>query len=179
MATVTVKGYELAVVIVKDSFQRRAVQFANKIAQVLRKLGLTEDDMDIPVETLAIKRAAASASWYFEGYHLHYSYQASGRFVDNLAMVLKVIEVEVEDLLSGKKTVDEFIRDFAEDRDVKEQREEARELLGLPEDCIDVEVIDKRYKELAKKYHPDVAGGDAEKFKAINRAHKILKRELQ
>jgi len=31
---------------------------------------------------------------------------------------------------------------------------------------------------LAKETHPDMPDGDTEKFKMINRAHKILKREL-
>ena len=55
----------------------------------------------------------------------------------------------------------------------------AREVLGIDEDSIDLSQIDSKYKELAKKYHPDMPGGDANKFKQINHAHKILRRELQ
>jgi thioredoxin reductase (NADPH) len=40
-----------------------------------------------------------------------------------------------------------------------------------------IEVINKSYKLLAKQAHPDL-GGDLEKFKEINNAHKMLKREL-
>ncbi|MBS3114183.1 hypothetical protein J4448_03705 [Candidatus Woesearchaeota archaeon] len=32
---------------------------------------------------------------------------------------------------------------------------------------------------MAKKYHPDMPEGNVDKFKEINRAHKILRRELQ
>jgi len=32
---------------------------------------------------------------------------------------------------------------------------------------------------LAKKYHPDMSEENVDKFKEINRAHKILRRELQ
>ncbi|MBI1968917.1 J domain-containing protein [Candidatus Woesearchaeota archaeon] len=56
-------------------------------------------------------------------------------------------------------------------------RKEAREILGIAPDVLDMNEIDKKYKELAKKYHPDMPGGDAEMFKKINNAHKILKRE--
>jgi hypothetical protein len=31
---------------------------------------------------------------------------------------------------------------------------------------------------MAKSAHPDVSGGSTEKFKAVNGAHKMLKREL-
>jgi hypothetical protein len=178
MAKITMKGYEFEAVTVKDSFHRRAVQYQNKIISALKQLGLTEDDMDIPLEPMAIKRVPASASWYFEGYHLHMSYPSGAKYVDNLYVVMKVIELEVEQLIAGTKTPEQFILDFSEDKDVAEQRQEARKLLGLDENELDVAVIDKKYKDMAKELHPDMPNGDLAKFKAINRAHKILKREL-
>ena len=48
-----------------------------------------------------------------------------------------------------------------------------REILGLPKDC-DVESIRKRYRELARKHHPDRPGGDADRFKTIQRAYETL-----
>jgi len=42
-----------------------------------------------------------------------------------------------------------------------------------------LDLISKKYKDLAKKLHPDMETGDIDKFKAINRAHKMLKRELE
>ena len=81
-------------------------------------------------------------------------------------------------MTNKQKTVEEFIREFSEDEDVEKQRKEARETLGLEHDVVDLKIIDNVYKELAKKHHPDKGGDDSE-FKAINKAHKILKRELQ
>ena len=179
MTKLKIKGHEFDAVIARDSFHRRAVQYANKIIDNLRKIGLTEDDVDIPIEAVAMKNAPTSATWYFEGYHLHYSYAASGRFVDNLYVVLKVIEHKVNALLNEEITINEFIAEFSEDKDIKKQREEARELLGVDKDTTDLEIIDKKYKELAKQHHPDMPNGDVDRFKAINRAHKILRRELQ
>jgi DnaJ-class molecular chaperone len=48
-------------------------------------------------------------------------------------------------------------------------------VLGIPRDA-DEKQIKKAYRELARKYHPDVySGPDAdEKFKAINEAHQVL-----
>ena len=179
MAKIKIKGHEFDAIGVRDSFQRKAVQFRNKIIGTLSNIGLTEDDADIPIDTLAIKKAPAFASWYFNGYKLHYSYQGGNKFVDNLYVVFKVIELEVGELLNEKKTVDEFIREFSEDDDVEAQRKEARETLGVSHDTLDLELIDKKFKALAKEHHPDMPNGDLGKFKAINRAHKILKRELQ
>lgn len=179
MAKIKVKGHEFEAVIARDSFNRRAVQYTNKIIDTLRKIGLTEDDADIPLEAAAMKKAPASATWYFKGHRLHYSYAGSGKFVDNLYVVFRIIELEVNALLKGEKAVNDFIFEFSEDKDVKKQREEARELLGVSIDTVDLELIDKKYKELAKQHHPDTATGDTDKFKAINRAHKILRRELQ
>ena len=175
---IKIKGHEFHISPVRDSHNRRSMQIANKIMDTLKKLDLTEDDYDVPLEPMAMKKTPASVSWYFEGYNLHYTYALGGSFADNLNMVYHVLDREVSMLLEKERTVDEFIREFSEDKDVKEQRKEAREILGLAEDVMDITIIDKKFKEMAKDLHPDMPTGDHEKFKAINRAHKILRREL-
>ncbi len=47
------------------------------------------------------------------------------------------------------------------------------QILGVPENA-DEETIKKAFRELAKKYHPDRPGGDAEKFKKIVEAYRVL-----
>lgn len=178
MAPIKVKGYEFDAVSIRDSHDRRAVQIKNKIIGSLGRIGLTEDDIDVPLESGAFRFAPAGVTWYIEGHRLHYSFQ-SKKFVENLYVVSKVIELEVNALLEGTKNLDEFIRDFSEDKDVQEQRLKARELLGVSKESLDFEDIDAKYKALARKYHPDMPEGSVEKFKEINNAHKILKRELQ
>ncbi|MBS3144957.1 J domain-containing protein [Candidatus Woesearchaeota archaeon] len=179
MTHITIKGHTFTPVTARDSFGRRALQYKNNIITVLGKLGLTDDDILIDIDPVAIKNVPASATWYLEGYRMYYSYKSAKRYVDNLYIVFKVIEFEVVDLLSKKKTFEEFLSDFTEKDDVEHMRKAARETLGLAPDVIDMAVIDKRYKELAKKCHPDMPGGDTEMFKKINNAHKILKRELE
>ena len=44
---------------------------------------------------------------------------------------------------------------------------------------MDMGLINKKYKVLAKEHHPDMPMGSTEKFKEINNAHKTLKRELE
>ena len=173
-----VKGHEFPMFNVKCSSNRRALQFHNDIIKTLRKLGISEDDIEVTLETIAIKRAPASALWFMDGYRLYYSYSQANKFIDNLYVVSKVLELEVAALLNGEKTEDDFFRAFTEEEDVEKRRKDAREFLGVPEDCLDMELINKHYKQLAKEFHPDMDGGSTEKFKSLNNAHKILKREL-
>ncbi|MCA3269156.1 MAG: DnaJ domain-containing protein, partial [Thalassospira sp.] len=55
---------------------------------------------------------------------------------------------------------------------------EALQLFGIYDRC-DFTAIKVRYKELAKRYHPDAAGaakGTEEKLKSINAAYAVLKK---
>lgn len=173
-----IKGHEIKLVIAKDSFHRRAVQYMNKIFLTMKKIGVTEDYIDLPMEKVAVKTASASITWYIGGNQLHFSYRAAGRFVDNLFVVSKVLEMEIDDLLNDRKSMNDFVASYSEEGDIKKERKEARELLGVEPDNMDIDHINKQYKKLAKESHPDTPNADSEKFKAINRAHKILKREL-
>lgn len=179
MRTINAKGHEFISHPVRDSYDRRAQQFKNKIIDVLSKLGLTEDDVEIDLEPSAVKSAPAAAAWYMGGHYLHYSHNSPRKYVENLSVVLKVIELEVDALIHERKTLQEFIAEFSEEKDVEKRRKEARDILGVGHDVHDFNVIDANYKALAKKHHPDMPEGDVAKFKEINHAHKILKRELQ
>ena len=178
MVQISVKGYEFNTIVVKDSFNRRATQYQNNIITSLKRIGLTEDDIDAEFKGNAMRRGPASVSWYIGGTHLHYSYGLCDKFVENLYVVSKVIEFEVNAIVAGKKTFEDSINDFSEHHDIKKRRDAAREVLGFGDENLDPEVLDKRYKELAKEHHPDKPGGNHEKFKEINTAHKVLKREF-
>lgn len=177
MTALKVRGYELEPFNLKGSSQRKAIQLRNNIFASLKKIWVGEDDIEIPLEAVVIKKAQASVSWYMEGQHLYFSYKALS-FIENLYVVSKIIELEVTALLDERKTVNEFIAVFSEDDDVESKRKKAREVLRVSEDSLDWDEIDKKYKLLAKEHHPD-KGGSADKFKEINNAHKILKRELE
>jgi len=179
MVLIKIKGHEINAISIKDSFNRRSLKFKNNIIASLRKIGVIEEDTLIDLEPIAIKRAPASASWYVDGFRLHYSYKAGTKYVENLYVVSKLIELEVQEILEDKKTIEQFITDFTEEKEVEEERKAARELIGVDPDSLDLDLINKKYKILAKDLHPDMATGDTEKFKALNRAHKILKRELE
>ncbi len=179
MAIINIKGHEIQSVHFKDSCDRRALQISNNLIKLLGTIEVAENDIDIPMERVAMKKAPASVSWYFDNHHLHYSYSGASKFVENLAIVYKVLELEIIALIEGEKSVEDFVFEFREEQDIVEQRKLARETLGLEPGVIDLAVIDKAYKTLAKEHHPDKDTGDVLKFKEINKAHKMLKRELQ
>ena len=158
--------------------QRKIVQITRQIVSLLARVGVFEDDVDVQSERIAIKRCPAEVSFWLDHQHCHFSYHACTTFVENLWVVYKVLEAEVVRVESGDLTRDEFAYSFAEKTNVSDLRAEAREVIGVSEDCFDMSEVQKKYKLLAKKHHPDMPGGDHEVFQEINRAHKVLRKEL-
>ena len=179
MAMIKAKGNEFNLPNVKESFNRRAAQFRQSIINNLNNNELSEGYVNVTEEAYALKKAKASATWYFNGHRLYYSYNLLNTFVENMYVVMKVIELEVKKLLNKEKTMEEFVHEFKEDKEIEDKRKEARKILGLDENETDVEKINRAYKNLAKEYHPDTGNGNLDKFKDINNAHKTLKRELE
>jgi hypothetical protein len=163
---VIIKGHEIETVIVKNAHNRKALQLKNNIVMLLRNIGVNENDIDVPIENVAMKKAKASATWYHSGHRMYYSHNMQSKYVDNLHV------------LSEQKSFNDFITEFREEKDVEDKRKEARAFFGVEPDSNDLEIITKKYKALAKELHPDMPSGDIEKFKQLNIAHKILKREL-
>lgn len=178
MPQINVKGREYATIAVKDSHTRRAQQYRNSIIDKFKKAGLSEDDFDVSEENIAFKKTPAYISWYIDGRHLYYSYSQGNNYAENLYVVSKVIETELAALIAEEQTINDLIDKFAEEHDIAEARKHARETLGLTHDVMDMDVINRAYKELAKEHHPDKSTGNTESFKKINNAHKLLKREL-
>jgi len=175
---VNIKDHEFEQRTISDSHNRRALQYKNKILAYLKKFKLTEDDIDIPMEQVTWKKKQALVSWYLWDEHLFFSYNGSSKFVDNLAMVEQVIGHFVHSLGSGEITQEKFLQLFKEDHDILKQRKNAREVLGVEEDSTDFKAMHLNYNTLAKKHHPDMPTGNTERFKELNNAHKILKKEL-
>jgi len=175
---VNIKGYDFKQVVISNSYNRRALQYKNKIINYLRVFELTEDDIDIPLEKITMRKAQATVSWYMWDHHLFYSYNGSDKYVENLAMVSQVINHFITLVKDKEITADTFLELFKEETDILKRRENAREILGVGENSTDFETIHKNYKKLSKEHHPDMPNGNVEQFKKINVAHKILKKEL-
>lgn len=179
MTEVIIRNQTYHITPTRDSFNRRAVQYTNSIIEKFKSIGLTVDDVTVSEERMAIKRAPASVSWWINNSHCHFSYNKMTKYVDNLLVVLRVIERHVNELVAENISIEEFLEIFEETKDIEEQRAKAREFFELDENHIDLDIINKKYKILAKTLHPDMSTGDLEKFKELNRHHKILKRELE
>lgn len=176
MAKLSLKGYEFEDVIVKDSFNRRELAFANNIIRTLKQIGVDEDQIEVRHENLPLTKKPACVSWYHKERHHYYSYSGK-RFVDNLFIVNKIISLSVLDVIEARKSYEDFSLDFLEETNIEDKRKEAREYFGLKENFTMADV-NNAYKRLAKDLHPDMPNGDGEEFKKLNDAHKILKREL-
>ena len=175
---VRIKGKDIPFKKITGSHDRRALQCRNTIYTELHRLGVPEDDIELKTQNFCFRKAPASVTWYMGHDLLYYSYALADNYAENLQIVMKVIAVFVEEVIGERLSLRDFMKEFVEDGDIEEHRRMARETLGLEHHETDFATIDKRYKELARKHHPDM-GGDPEKFKTINRAHKILRRELQ
>ena len=173
-----IKGNEIEEPNIIGSLDRRAVQFKNHVVATLKQIGVDRDYIELELAKLMRKKAPASVSFYFNDRNLKYTYSLAPKFIENLYIIDKVLKLEVDKLVSGEITKDEFCREFSEDDDLGDQLSEARKLLEVGEDETDFEVISKQYKKLARKYHPDMSGGDHEMFQKINAAHKLIKKEL-
>ncbi len=176
---VKVKGNEIEVPVFVSSFDRRAVQIQNRIVSTLKQLGIDRDDSDVAMERNARLKASASVSWYFEGRNLKYSYSLCSKFIENLYVVDKVLKIEVGRLLDEEISLDQFQREFFEDDDLGDKLIGARKILGVEAGENDFDLISKKYKVLARKYHPDMSEGNEEMFQKINSAHKLIRKELE
>lgn len=178
MVTVKIKGQQINIIPVRASHYRRATLYKNNIFNLFKKIGLNQDYIELEVPTAAMQKLPASVSWYLDGQHLYYSYKNANNYAENLGVILKVLEIEINKLLNEQISIHDFIFEFTEEKDIEQERKKARELLNLHEDTTDMEEINKAYKKLAKSLHPDMPTGDINKFKELNKAHKVLRKEL-
>lgn len=175
---VNINGHDFEQITIRDSYYRRALQYERKILTYLKRFELTEDDVNIPIEQNAMRNVQASVAWYLDDAHLFFSYTGSSKFVENLAMVAQVIDYFSQRLIEGDIDLKQYVELFKEDYDISEKRMHAREVLGVHEDSKDFDEMNVNYRRLSKEYHPDMPTGNLDKFKEINNAHKILKKEL-
>jgi hypothetical protein len=178
MQVLKIKGHTVNFVPTRASHNRYALQYKNKLISVLEKLGTKRDSVEIEFDGFCGRTAKATVLWFFDGHRMYYEVTSQKSYVDNLFVIMKIIENEVNLVLENKKPIGEFLKEFEEDEKVHDERKNAREFFGVEHDHKDIEEINKKYKLLARDLHPDMPNGDIEKFKQLNHHHKILKREL-
>ncbi len=180
MVKLNVKGHEITLKQVKASYDRYAVMYANNIVEELKKLNISRDDIEIETNILGNKRVPAVIEFWADGHYLRFSYSLAKRFIDNLYIIKELIRMEVEEVISKRKDLIAFYHTFSENADAKDMSKDlaaAKVTLGLSENEIDIEIINKAYKKLARSHHPDL-GGDMDEFQNINKAHKLIKKSM-
>ena len=180
MTSVMVNGHDIEIKMTKAACDRKSVLFANSIIDELRKLNVSRDDVEIDVSILGSKNLPAKVEFWVEGHYLRFSYSMAKRFIDNLYVIKELIRIEVNEVLTGNKEFSEFVQMFSADSGRKEIGKElrnAKTTLGIDENENDVMIINKAYKSLAKAHHPDM-GGSIEDFQKVNKAHKLIKKEM-
>jgi hypothetical protein len=180
MVIVKIKNNSISYSPIKDSFSRRVTQFENNILRELKSIGVDLNniaDFDGPKIPFAPKKA--HIEWGLGSSNCCITVNKEKKYVDNLQLVNLCLKADVKRVHDGEISLRDFEEKYAESGDVHEKRKLAREQLGLDADCDDMEEINKAYKTLSKKHHPDMEGGCVESFKKINDAHKVLKRELE
>ena len=115
MAKLKIKGNEFEISFTNNSSSRYATLFRNKIFVSLKKIGIPQHHIKLKEEIFSIKKAGAEVHWFFNGFNCYYSYNRQERYVDNLQVISKVIDIEVDSILGERKTFEEFITDFSED----------------------------------------------------------------
>jgi hypothetical protein len=180
MSKLSVKGHEIELKITKTGYDRKAVLFVNNIVDELKKLGITRDDIEIKTNILGNKNVPATLEFWADGHYLRFSYSMAKRFIDNLYIIQELIKLEVNEVLLGNMDINEFYHRFTSEETGKEMNnklKDAKKVLGLDSSETNVDIINKAYKNLARNHHPDL-GGDLEEFKRINKAHKLIKKEM-
>lgn len=180
METLLVKGHTIKIKVTKSAYDRKAVLFANNIVESLKKLKIPRDDVSIETRIQGNKNEPAVLEFWTQGHYLRFSFSRTKRFIDNLYIIKELIRIEVDEVISGKKSMHEFIETFTETsnrKEISKELKKAKETLGLLEDEKDLDKITLAYRTLAKKHHPD-AGGEMAEFQKINQAHKLIKKEM-
>lgn len=174
---VRIRGRGVDIVPTRNTHNRRALLYQNKIRTVLKHFGCHSDDFEFSDEKLAMRKSEAWVKFFSEYEECHISFNGCDNYADNMQAIAKLLELEEKEVNEGVDTLDNFFARYEVQGDVTEERVEARKTLGVPIDCMDWKVIDSKFKELSRKAHPDM-GGSVEEFKKLNLAHKVLKKEL-
>lgn len=181
METFVVKGHEIPLKITKTGCNRKAVQLVNSIVADLKLIGVVRDDIEVEIPTLANRISPAVLEFWLNRQYCRFSYSKAKRFVDNLYLISKLINLEVREVVEKRKDIHEFYSMFNESKsDMKaldKSLNEAKLLLGVEENEDDIDTINLAYKKLARKHHPDL-GGSMEEFQKVNKAHKLIRKEM-
>jgi hypothetical protein len=100
------------------------------------------------------------------------------RVADNLAAIAATLEaMRTVERHGGAEVMERQFLGFAA---LPEKASQPwREVLGIsPEVVPSLDLIESRFRALVKMYHPDMEGGDREKYEAVNQAREAARLEI-
>lgn len=88
-------------------------------------------------------------------------------------------ELEGDVVYDSFEEFDDTMTDENNDNDMNNKNDEQETAAMLFHGCDTLDKLNKRYKNLAKTYHPDTEAGDSDMMKIINNEYERLKSELE
>lgn len=144
----------------------------------LGRIGITKDYISIEHGPYP-RDCWAEVKWQVNGDD--YSYKCSSQ-KDNkncLAAIEQLVHQEVIFIERGIKTFGQVMSQFRIGYEGKDKFIDPWQVLGVDKKIKDIDYITYKYKTKAKELHPDTGSGDAEKFKELQEAYTVIKKELE
>lgn len=88
MEKVKIKGHDITFIPAKDNFNRRALQYKNKLISSLGELGVKRDQVDLELDGYCGRDSKASVTWFFEGHRMYYEVATQTRYIITLSLQL-------------------------------------------------------------------------------------------
>lgn len=152
-----------------------------EIIKWLSRIGITEDYVNIEYNKYGYEEPFASISWVVNGKEYYYECKTQKTATKCLASIEQLVHYEVIFIERGIKSFAQVMNQFKLGYDPSgPTMKTPREILNIPAGVNDFEFVKFKYKELAKKYHPDnKETGSENKFKELQEAYKSLENELK
>jgi len=176
MTKISVNGKEVNIRPTRSRFTKTAHMMKQEILSDFKRIGITEEYIDLTIVRNPLKRdEPAQIGWVVNGDDYYYRCTTQERYVDNLGVLGKVISQESYAIRNGLKTFGQVMRQFRLGyEEGGEKIKSPHDVLGITNDIKDKEFITWKFKQLAKKLHPDTETGDKKKFQELKEAYEEL-----
>ena len=155
--------------------------YKRKILESFKKIGIEPPYLDIIFGGgmgYTSSDGWAKVTWIVNSKEHEYKCDSQPREVDNVAAIAQIIESDCKAIRRGLKTFGQVMNQFAIGYNTETEKIKSnRDILGVNQDCKDLDYISYKYKQKSKELHPD-NGGDEEGFKELNEAYTELQKEL-
>lgn len=120
----------------------------------------------------------AEVIWFVNSVEHKYRCDSQQSDIDNVASISQVIAQDVKSIRRGLKSFGQIMNQFQIEAPSGKQSKTPRQILGVDENCDDIDYIMFKYKKKAKEIHPDKVGNHEEMSK-LNTALEMLRKGLK